>query len=377
MFDQHYSTIVVLVAMLSLGCQPKSGSGSEANPTQTNPSPQKPIRVVVKRPKSSDGQQELVLPGTIEAWEKAALYARIDGYLQSVSVDIGDKVKSGAEIAKIIVPEMKAELRSAEAKLRQEKAEHELARLTQGRLQKLRKANPEAIAQQEVDVATAKEHIESAQVHVAEAERDRLRALATFASVRAPFAGQITKRNLDPGSLVRAGTSADTLPIVELMQTDRLRLVFETPEPASPWIRKGTEVKLRFDAFRSEEITAKVSRVSGALNPSSRSMRAEIDLENAEHRYEPGMYASVHLSAQMINNALSIPSPAVRGNGSERYCLVVRKNILEQVPVVVAGDDGKTALIAKGLTTKDQVMIAGSPLAQAGSSVEAVEEGGS
>jgi len=365
------------------GCNRGESAASQArveSSDEAGAQASRPVRVVVSSPTPAEGAQQLVLPGTIEAWETAPLYARVTGYLESVSADIGDHVESGAELARIVVPEMRAELHSAQSRVAQEQAELELARITRSRLQSLREANPEAVPQQDVDVAAAKEQIEEAQVGVAEAEQERLRTLSGFGRLRAPFAGRITKRVLDPGALAREGTTSDALPIVEIARTDRLRLAFEVPEPMAPHVSAGMPVKVRFDAFPGRELEATVARLAGALDPSTRSMRAEIDLENFENengagRYQPGMYASVRLEVEMNNGALAVPSRAVRGRGSERYCLVARDGVLEKAPVVVASDDGRHAMIARGLEPDDRVMVAGSPLARAGTAFEAVEEG--
>jgi len=360
------------------GCNRGASGASQAQAESSDEAgaqAKRPVRVVVSSPTPAEGAQQLVLPGTIEAWETAPLYARVTGYLESVSADIGDQVESGAELARIVVPEMRAELSSAQSRVAQEQAELELARITKARLQSLREANPEAIPQQDVDVAAAKEQIEAAQVGVAQAEQERLRTLSAFGRLRAPFAGRITKRVLDPGALAREGTTSDALPIVEIARTDKLRLAFEVPEPMAPHVSVGTPVKLRFDAFPGRELEATVARLAGALDPSTRSMRAEIDLENEEGRYQPGMYASVRLAVEMNNGALAVPSRAVRGRGGDRYCLVARDGVLEKAPVVVASDDGRQAMIARGLDPEDRVMVAGSPLARAGTACEAVEEG--
>lgn len=370
---------LLLVAVFVLACNSdKPGGSRRKDAAQGSPAGPRgaPVRVVVERPVEADGNQELVLPGTVEAWERAALFARVTGYLDSVAVEIGDEVKSGAEIARIVVPEIGAELRSAEATVAQEQAELELARLTRTRLENLRKTNSEAIPQQDVDVAAAKEHIEAAQVGVAQAQRDRLRTLLGYARIKAPFAGRVTQRFLHPGALVREGTASGTQPVVEIVRTDRLRLSFSLPESVAPRVREGVEVKLRFDAFPGEEVDGVVSRVSGALDESTRSMRAEIDLHSGANRYEPGMYASVRLSALALEGALRIPSRAVRGQGNERYCLVAREGVLHRVPVVVASDDGRSALIVQGLTIEDRVMVSGSTLAREGAKCEVVEETG-
>jgi len=373
------SWIFVLLPIAAMGgCNDGTSGTGQAQAESSDEegaSANRAVQVVVSAPAPVEGMQELVLPGTIEAWESAPLYARVTGYLESVSVDIGHEVKGGEELARIVVPEMRAELSSAQSRVAQEEAELALARITRGRLQSLREANLEAIPKQDVDVAEAKEQIEAAQVGVAEAEHERLRTMSAFGRLRAPFAGRITKRILHPGALAREGTTSDALPIVEIARTDRLRIAFDVPEPMAPHVVETTPVKVRFDAFPGRELDATIARLAGALDPSTRSMRAEIDLENEQARYRPGMYASIRLSVEVNEGALAVPSRAVRGPGKERYCLIARDDgVLAKVPVVVASDDGRRALVAKGLKPSDRVVVAGSPLARAGVPYEMTEE---
>ena len=211
--SKHRSRAWMTVAVLAgcfQGCTPGSTEPQSAQGDAR-------FRVVVTSPSPVEGEASVELPGTLEPWEDAMLYARVTGYLQSVSVDIGSEVQQGDVLATIVVPEMDAQLQSAQAQLDQELAEVELASLVETRLRDLRKANEEAIPQQDVDNAAAKRRVELAQADLARAEVRRLRALKSFAKLRAPFDGRVTKRVLDPGALVREGTTPGARPIVERM----------------------------------------------------------------------------------------------------------------------------------------------------------------
>jgi RND family efflux transporter MFP subunit len=151
-------------------------------------------------------------------------------------------------------------------------------------------------------------------------------------------------------------------------------LAFEVPEPLIRQVRPWLEVRVRHDAFPGEETEAKVGRVSGALDPATRSMRAEVDLDNPEGRFRPGMYASVTISVPSPESAMGVPSRAVRGQGDDRYCLVAADGVLHRRPVVVADDDGRRAVIIKGLAAGDRVCEAASPLVIEGTPVDAVIE---
>ncbi|MCK6553264.1 efflux RND transporter periplasmic adaptor subunit [Candidatus Binatia bacterium] len=350
----------------SYGDEAKQASGVAADESR-------PLRVAVERPVAVAGGKEMVLPGTVEAWESVPLYARVTGYLEEVDVDIGDEVAAGERVARLAVPEVTAGIKGAEARVIQEKAELDLARLTLSRLQALRRANSAAIPQQDVDTAAARVRVEDAQVRLAEADRDRLDALRELARIVAPFPGRITRRVLHPGALVREGNSAGAEPIVEIARIDRLRLAFEIPELLAPYVKEGAPAIVRFDAFPGSDVSLPVARVAGALDPATRSMRAEMHLDDGAGRYRPGMFASVKLAVETGGGAVSVPSRAVRGHGNERFVLVADNGVLRRRPVVVGSDDGRRASIARGLGPDDRVMVAGSPLARDGVACEAVE----
>jgi RND family efflux transporter MFP subunit len=359
---------VAVIAGCVLGCA-KESSGT--NPAEDG----RVFRVVVAKPAPVEGEQTVELPGTLEPWEDALLYARVTGYLQSVSVDIGSEVKAGDVLATIVVPEMDAQLQSAQAQLDQERAEVELASMVEQRLRDLRKAHKEAIPQQDVDNAAAKKRVEVAQADLARAEVRRLKTLSGFARLRAPFDGRVIKRILHPGALVREGTTPGARAIVEVARTQPLRLVLQIPEPLVPSVAVGSGLVIHLDAFPGREFEGAIARISSALDEQTRAMRAEVDFENEEGTFRPGMYGEVYLRVSVPEGLLSIPSRAVRGQGKERYVLVAREGVLHKQAIVVASDDGRRAVVATGLSTDALVMVAGSPLAREGSPCEPIEEG--
>lgn len=378
MRDHNVLFFAAILSVVSLGaCEyGPAGAARTAGMGEANAGPARdaPMRVVVQKARLVTEPREETLPGTLVAWEVTPLFARVTGYLEAISVDIGDDVISGAEIARIVVPEMAAELRMAEARVEQEGAELALAERTSDRLSGLRARAPEAISGQDVDVAAAQVDVEAAQVGVAVADLERLQILSRFAVLSAPFTGRVVARSLDTGALAKEGTSSAAVPVVTLARTDRLRLAFEVPEPLVRQVKPGLEVRTRYDAFPGEEPTVQVTRVAGALDPATRSMRAEVDLDNPEGRFRPGMYASVTISASPPKGAVAVASRAVRGRGDERFCLVAEGGVLHRRPVVVAEDDGRQALIATGLAAGELVCVAASPLAGDGTPVDPVVE---
>ena len=307
---RSWMAVAVIVGSV-LGCAKES---SRANPPEGG----QPLRVVVATPTPVEGEQTVELPGTLEPWEDALLFARVTGYLQSVSVDIGSEVKAGDVLATIVVPEMDAQLQSAQAQLDQERAEVELASMVEQRLQDLRKANKEAIPQQEVDNAAAKRRVEVAQADLARAEVKRLRTLSSFARLRAPFDGRVTKRILHPGALVREGTTPGARPVVEVARTQPLRLVLQIPEPLVPSVAVGSELEVHLDAFPGREFEGTIARMSsvspgnvrGGLSSRPRSRRFAFDSIASGARAGRG--------APRVGGARRLPSQTVDRSGVRR-----------------------------------------------------------
>lgn len=224
---------------------------------------------------------------------------------------------AGDAIARLTIPEMAPELLRAKTAIAEARAQYEKARadaslseVTYTRYSDLYSKEPDAITKQEVDMAKAERAVASAQVNVAkasiasaEAEVARLETLMEYAIIKAPFDGVVTKRNLDTGALVVEGTGGGK-PLVEIMRADKLRLVMYVPESAVSKVKSGTPASYTIDALKSSgPIEVSVTRCSGSLMPDTRSMRAEIDLPNADNKLKPGMFAKVHLKTDTKESA--------------------------------------------------------------------------
>ena len=372
------ATVGLLMGPLVLGC-----SRAQADP-ESDAQPDALV-VVTRAPERGDYQLDLVLPGTFEPFERAELYTQVTGYLSSVEVEIGDTVKAGQIVARVLVPEMRGEVQSAQAALlasqaeiRRSKESTQLAKLEKDRRESLRKTEAGAIAQADVDAAVATHELAQAESEKAaaakksaKAELSRLRAVAGFAVVHAPFSGVVTMRYLDPGALARVGTSSNAQAILEIQRVDSVRLVLQIPESLVPHVGADHELSFTTDAFPGESWTARISRVSGAMDPRTRSLRAEVDVVNDGGRFVPGMSADVTVTATSVAGALTIPSSALRGTGEARWVAIVEDEIMVKREVTVLSDTGKVAIIKGGLSDKDAVVVAGSPLVELGDRVAA------
>ena len=264
--------------------------------------------VVVIRPEAVGGGGESELPGNFEPFERALLHSRAAGYLSRMNVDIGDRIKRGAPLATLLIPEMESELLHAEAdviaaqaEFRRTEAVAKLSDLTSRRLSDLQAGEPLAVTRQDVDVAAAEAHVSRARVEsaaaavdVARAKQSHLEALMSYATIRAPFDGIVVRRFVDPGALIVSGTDGGG-PLLEVVNADRLRLVLSIPDSVAPRVRVGLACRIHVDALPRHEFTGVISRIAGALAVDSRTMRAEIDIDSEDGLLRPGMYATVKL----------------------------------------------------------------------------------
>jgi len=237
----------------------------------------------------------LTLPGQIVPFQSALLTAKVAGYLRTITVDKGDQVKAGALIAELEVPELLADQAQYQAQAR-------VANDAYQRLQQAAKSAPDLVTVDSVDAARGR-------MEVAQAQLDRVRILLKYARITAPFAGTITARYADPGAYVAVvtGGTAQSAALVNLMDFNRVRVQIAVPEADASRVRRGTPAVITVRGLSATPISAAVSRISYALDTSSRTMLAEIDLPNPGARLRPGMYVSVQLTASDSPDAEPAP----------------------------------------------------------------------
>lgn len=332
---------------------------------KTDPLPPKP-RVVVVRPLLGTVERTITLPGDLVGYYQSALYAKVTGYLKSISVDKGDWVRAGQVLAVIEVPELNQRLARTQANL-------EIARLTYQRLQSVWKSDPRLVARQDVDIAYSK-------FQEAKAHSDELRALVDYTRIIAPFDGVITERFLDPGALINAGGQRSATapmqgparpggaPVVSIARLDRLRIYLYVPQGEVPSIRRGMPAIVTVQGFAGSHFTGTVERFAHSLDLSTRTMLTEADLENPEHKLYPGMYANVTLVLERHPDALRLPTGALGGDESHQV-MVVRNGQLDLVPVSTGITNGRFVEITSGLTDRDLVVQTFSNALQSGEKV--------
>jgi len=333
-----------------------------------------------------DLTRTITLPGSLVALNEATLYGKVAGYLEAISVDKGDRVRRGQTLALLEVPEMvkeidqaKAAYQEALANLNQAKAEDGLQGVTYKRYNAVHTKDTDAISVQELDQYRSKYEVAEANVKLAEAKvataaanRDRLIALHGYATITAPFSGVITARFVDPGALIQSATSSTQgQAIVTVQDLDTIRVYVSVPEVNVPLIHMGTPASLSTAAYPGKVFTAAVTRSAEALDPSTRTMKTEIDVPNREHLLRPGMYADVTIATETIRNALVVPDSTLVVDGSRKFVWVVRGGSAHRMGVETGLDDGEEVEIRSGLKGEEQVVVAGKDNLVEGKAVEA------
>jgi RND family efflux transporter MFP subunit len=313
-----------------------------------------PIVMTIAPTRSGLGE-ELVLPGAVQAYSEAPIYARTNGYLKSWSVDIGSTVRRGQLLAEIDAPEVDQQLAQAIADLATARANEALANTTNLRWKAL--LVTESVSKQDADEKSGDAAAKSAIAESAAANVSRLRQLESFKRVVAPFDGIITARNTDIGALINAGESAGS-ELFRLADTHKLRIYVQIPEPYAAAAKPGLEAELKFSEQAGKGYAATTVRTANALDPVLRTLQVELELDNTLHELFPGAYAEVHF--KMAGNAQSVRLPAntvlFRAPGPQ-VATVDTQHRIRLKSIVQGRDFGGTIEVLSGLNPDDAVVV--------------------
>jgi RND family efflux transporter MFP subunit len=330
---------------------------------------------------------ELVLTAEFIPYQDVDVMAKVAGYVKSIRVDIGDHVREGDLLATLEVPELqdeqakasaglaaaKANIITAQGAVKRAEASANMAHLSFQRIQDVSTKQPGLVPKQEVDVAQAHDLEAAAQLASAQSalqaagqaqiqadsERSRTSAMLQYATIRAPFAGVITKRYANTGSMIQAGISSQTqaMPVVRLAQNSLLRLILPVPISAVADIHDGEPVSVNVTTL-GRTFPGKITRFSDSLTTMTRTMDTEVDVPNQDGTLVPGMYAEVHLHLATHPNVLSVPIDAVDGLGTTvQHVYLVRGGELHLVKVGVGLQTSSQVEILSGVQNGDQVVV--------------------
>jgi RND family efflux transporter MFP subunit len=374
----RYLSVAIIAAALA-GC---GSSGDKARADANAPV----VPVVKVERKNLDSQ--LSIASEFQPFQDVFVYAKVSGYIQKLYVDWGTHVKQGQLLAVLEIPELQQQIQQDEASVKKSeqdlsRAQEELTRsqsaynvahLTYSRLADVQKSRPELVAQEEIDVAQGKDLEANANVSAAKdslaagsdelaasrAALEKDRALFAYARMTAPFDGVVTEMDAYTGALLPAGTSSNKgdQALCHLSQNNLLRLVIPVPERVVATIQDGQTVDVRVSGL-NKDFNGKIVRFSDSIDPQTRTMRTEVDVENPKYEIVPGMYATVVLPLQTARNVLTLPIQAVRISGETQghVLLLGPDNRLQDRDVTIGTQGATLAEIVSGVNENDSVVF--------------------
>jgi RND family efflux transporter MFP subunit len=381
---------MALAALAGGACSRSRAAASDAVDVPT---------VAVTKAARGDIAQSLTIAAEFHPFQEIEVHAKVAGFLKSIGVDVGDRVKAGQLLAVLEIPELQDEIRQdeasvkrageeirrAQADLERAQSAHEVAHLNAARLAGVMKTRPNLVAQQDIDEATGRDRVAEAQVSTAEAAlasareqleiaragQSKTQTLFDYARITAPFAGVITHRYADTGAMIQAGTSSQSqaMPIVRLSQNDKLRLVIPVPESAVSRIHLGGLVAVSVQSLH-KTVTGMVARFADRLDADTRTMRVEVDVPNKDLTLVPGMYANATLVLDQVKGAIVAPVQALdRTADGARVFVVGRDGTLEARSVQLGLESDDHIEVTRGLSDGDLVVVGSRAQLRPGASV--------
>jgi len=353
-------------------------------PANDNTAPTEPTIEVVKV-LEQPLRVTLSLPGELTPYQTVALYSRVTGFVKSIAVDRGSRVRAGQQLATIEAPELVAQraeaqskLQSAEAQLAAIRAKADASASTYEKL-KAASATPGVVAGNDVVLAQKTAEADRSQIASAaqniEAARQAFRSVSDmekYLRITAPFSGVVTDRNVHPGALVGpAGGPGTAVPIVRIVESNRLRLVIPVPEAYTAGVTTGTAVTFTVAAYPGQVFTGVVSRISQAVDVATRTMAVELDVNNADGRLAPGTFTQVKWPVHRTAPSLLVPAESVASTTGRTFVIRVRDGRTEWVDVTTGLTSGTLVEVFGDLKPGDEIAVRGTDELKAGASVHA------
>jgi len=311
--------------------------------------------VVTVKPTVAPGSETLVLPGGLQAYYEAPIYARTNGYLRAWYTDIGTPVKKGQLLAEIDSPEVDQQLSQAQADLATGEANYQLAKTTDVRWQGL--LATESVSKQDADQRAGDAAAKKAAVQSAAANVARLRDMESFKRVLAPFDGVVTQRNTDIGALINAGESPGAA-LFRVADTHRLRIYVSVPQPYASAVRPGMSADLVFAEHPGKHYPATVAFTAQALDPTSRTLQVELQVENPQRELFPGAYVEVHFNLAAAAPILRLPANSVLFRAQGLLVAAVGGDHHVRLKRIAKGRDfGSSIEVLSGIDAADDIVI--------------------
>lgn len=344
--------LVIVAAIVIAGVVPRLRAKAEVR-TETDNLAVPAVNVI--HPKRGSPQQEIVLPGNIQAFIDAPIYARTNGYLQSWYFDIGARVRKGQLLAIIDTPEVDQQLQQARADLNTAQANLRLSEITNNRYDGLK--NTDSVAQQDVDNARGDFAAKKATVDSAAYNVKRLEDLQSFTKVYSPFDGVITARNTDIGQLINSGSASPAKELFHVAATRTLRVFINVPQQYSVAAKPGLSADLTLAQFPGRKFQGKLVRTANAIDLASRTLLVEVDVDNSTGELLPGAFTEVHLKipTDIPTFILPVNTLIFRAQGLQ-VAAVENNNTAKLLPITLGRDFGAEVEVVSGLTGQESII---------------------
>jgi RND family efflux transporter MFP subunit len=370
---RSFTTLSLLAFALSTSSCSRSTAGDTAQAGDPTTPAQTVGVVTVKRQDLSRG---VTLTAEFMPYQEVEIHAKVAGYVKEINVDVGDHCKAGDALATLEIPEIQDELKQADAAIQtaQEnqksmQATFDESQLLASRLNAAAQETKGLIAQQDVDTSNAKNRADEAnlaaakqKVVEAQANSDHLRDLVAYSKITAPFDGVVTRRYADVGALVQAGTvqsgtsgNSNSMPLVSFEEINKLRLEFPVPESAVAYVKVGSPVEITVVSM-GKTFQGKVTRFAQKVDTDTRTMLTEVDVDNPEGLYTPGMYATVHLILSEKKDALAVPIASVSTGDKSTVLMLDKDHKVKEQDITVGLETPTMAEVLSGLEEGDLIV---------------------
>ena len=312
----------------------------------------------------------LQLPGEIKPYQFADIYAKFTSYVKTVNVDMGSQVTTGQVLATLEAPEMNTQLLEAESNLHNKEAVYQASRSTYDRMLKTSKV-PGTVSPNDLEISFSKMSADSAVLLSARSSLREVQELLSYLTIRAPFSGIITLRNVHPGTYVGPSGKGSDKPLLRLEEQQRLRLSIAVPETYTSSLQQVGIVHFTVRSLPGDTFTAKIARSAGSLDTKLRAEMLEMDINNSDKRLLPGMYAEVHVALPGNHETFVVPKSAVITNSEQVFIIRVEQGKATWVPVKKGNEsDGKVEVFGN-LNDGDVIVSNGSDEIKEGTPVQA------
>ncbi len=312
-------------------------------------------RVLITIPKRNIGFDNVMVPGNLQAWHIAPIFARTNGYISQWFVDIGSRVKKGDLLAVIATPEVDAQLRQAEAEVASAQHTNDLAQITAERWKIL--FAKQVVSKQDYDEKMQNAGVTLNNLKAAIQNQEHLKQLVGFEQISAPFDGVITQRMTDIGNLINAGNNPPPA-IFQIQQINRLRLYVNIPQDYTARIFSNMRVKLRFIQFPRFIYTSKLIRSAQAIEPTTRTLLTEFEIDNSKQQIMPGSYTEVSLQIPKDPHNFTLPINTLlfRSEGLQ-VAVVASDNTIKLKSIKLGRDFGTYVEVVEGLKPDDKIIL--------------------